>query len=482
MSVRVRFAPSPTGWLHVGGARTALYNFLFARHHGGTFVLRIEDTDRSRSTDEAIDAIIGDMRWLGLSWDEGPEIGGPYGPYRQTERQDIYRRELERLVASGHAYECFCLPEELEAERERAREARVSFRYSRRCRDLSPEERERLRAVNPRPAIRFKMPLEGEVVIEDAIKGTVRFDLSQLDDFVIARSDGTPTYNFAVVVDDATMGITHVIRGDDHLSNTPKQIALFHALGYEVPRYAHLSMIHGPDRRPLSKRHGATAVFEFRNQGFLPEAMVNYLALLGWSLDDRTTIFTLDELIEHFSLERVSSNPAVFDIDKLTWLNGYWIRTLAPEELAERVRPFVEERYGNVKVDRDVILELVSLTQERMTRLTEFADWTYFYFVRDEEFEISEKDASKLASPEATRALTAARDALSRCETWGCEEIERALRGVVEETGMKVKQVFQPVRVAVTGSSVSPPLFESIALLGRERTLARLEAALRDRR
>lgn len=478
MSVRVRFAPSPTGWLHVGGARTALYNYLFARRHGGTFVLRIEDTDRERSTEEAIEAIVSDLRWLGLEWDEGPGVGGAHGPYRQTERAEMYRRELERLLEAGHAYECFCTPEELEAERQAARAARTSFRYSRRCRDLSPEERERRRAVNPRPAIRFRMPESGEVVIDDAVRGRVRFDLSQLDDFVIARSDGTPTYNFAVVVDDATMGITHVIRGDDHLSNTPKQVALFKALGYEVPSYAHLSMIHGPDRKPLSKRHGATAIFEFRAQGYVPEALVNYLALLGWSLDDRTTVLSMDELVRNFSLERVSANPAVFDVEKLTWLNGVWIRSLSNDELARRVTPFVRERYGDRAASDPAVAHLLELTRERMVRLTEFADWTYFYFVDDEDFEVAEQDAPKLASEEARAVLERARAALAAVDRWEAAAIEAALRGLVEATGLKAKAVFQPIRIATTGSSVSPPLFESLALLGRGRTIARIERAL----
>jgi glutamyl-tRNA synthetase len=476
VEIRTRFAPSPTGWLHIGGARTALYNYLFAKKSGGRFILRIEDTDKSRSTDEAIEAIVSDLKWLGIIWDEGPEVGGNFGPYRQTEREDIYREEVEKLVKSGHAYYCFCLPEELEAMRKEAAEKKESFRYPRRCRDLSEKEIEEKRRINPNPAIRFKTPLQGKIVVNDLIRGTVEFDLSQLDDFIIARSDGTPTYNFAVVVDDARMKITHVIRGDDHLSNTPKQILIYRALGYDVPEFAHLSLILGPDRKPLSKRHGATAVFEFRNQGYLPEAVVNYLALLGWSYDDKTTFFTPEELPEKFDLGRVSSNPAVFDFQKLEWLNGVWIRYLSVEELAKRLLPFVEKEYGRIELDEN-FLELVKITQERMRTLKDFVSWTYFYFVNDDQFRIDENDFEKVfeKNAKAPTFVKLAFKKLDEISFWTRDEIEKALRAVVSETGEKPKNVFQPIRLAVTGRLVSPPLFESIEVLGRERTLKRLE-------
>lgn len=482
MTVRVRFAPSPTGWLHVGGARTALYNFLFARQKKGQFILRIEDTDRSRSTDEAIQAIISDMKWLGLYWDEGPDVGGDHGPYRQTEREHLYREHIDRLIETGSAYYCFCLPEELEQMREEARRRGESFRYPRRCRYLTPEQQEEMRQKNPNPAVRFKTPEEGELIVNDLIRGEVRFDLSQLDDFIIARSDGTATYNLAVVVDDALMGITHVIRGDDHLSNTPKQMLIYQALGYKLPEFAHLSMILGPDKKPLSKRHGATAVFEFRNKGYLPEALVNYLALLGWSYDDKTTFFSLDELIEKFSLERVSANPAVFDMDKLEWLNGVWIRYLPIEELANRLLPLVRQaygEYGEVVVDRK-FLYLVEITRERLKFLNEFVDWTYFYFIPEEHFEFKPEDAERVFKnrEESETALKKAREKLSQLKNWEVLEIERALRSIPEETGMKVRKAFQPIRLAVTGRLVSPPLFESIWVIGREKALARIERAL----
>lgn len=483
MKVRVRFAPSPTGWLHVGGARTALYNFLFARQHNGTFILRIEDTDRTRSTEEAIQAIIEDMKWLGLNWDEGPDVGGGRGPYRQTEREQLYRQHIDRLIESGNAYYCFCLPEELDRMRQEARRRGESFRYPRRCRSLTPEQQEELRAENPRPAVRFKTPETGELVVNDLVKGEIRFDLSQLDDFIIARSDGTATYNLAVVVDDALMGVTHVIRGDDHLSNTPKQILIYRALGYELPEFAHLSMILGPDKKPLSKRHGATAVFEFRNRGYLPEALVNYLALLGWSYDDRTTVFSLEELIEKFSLERVSANPAVFDMAKLEWLNGVRIRYLPVEELANRILPFVREAYGHageIVVDRNFLF-LVEITRERLRFLTDFVDWTYFYFTPEEQFELRAEDAERVFKnrEESEAALRLAREKLAEISSWEVPEIERALRSIPEETGSKARKVFQPIRLAVTGRLVSPPLFESIRVLGREKTLGRIDRALK---
>lgn len=476
MTVRVRFAPSPTGWLHVGGARTALYNYLFAKKNGGQFVLRIEDTDRSRSTEEAIQAIISDLKWLGLEWDEGPEIGGPFGPYRQTERQSFYEQAVQKLLDSGHAYYCFCKPEELEKMREEAFRNKKSFRYPRICRNIGYEEALRRIESGEKAAVRFKTPTEGILKINDIVRGEVVFDLSQLDDFVIARSDGTPTYNLAVVVDDALMKITHVIRGDDHLSNTPKQILIYRALGYPVPEFAHLSMILGPDKKPLSKRHGSTAIFEFKNRGYLSEALVNYLALLGWSYDDKTTFFTPLELVEKFDLSRVSSNPAVFDYQKLEWLNGVWIRELDGKELLNRLKPFIREAYGPFDESDENLIKLIEITRERIKTLKDFVDWTYFYFVKDEKFEVDASDKEKVLHDEkGAEILRMALRSLKGLEVWEKSAIESALRNLVIETGEKPKRVFQAVRVAVTGRLVSPPLFESIEILGRERTLKRLE-------
>lgn len=479
MTVRVRFAPSPTGWLHVGGARTALYNFLFARKHGGKFILRIEDTDRSRSTEEAIEAILSDMKWLGLLWDEGPEVGGPYGPYRQTERQHLYTDAVRSLLNSGKAYHCFCTPEELERMREEAFRQKKSFRYPRRCRNLSESEvRERLER-GERAAVRFKTPERGVLTVRDIVRGEVTFDLSQLDDFVIARSDSTPTYNLAVVVDDALMKITHVIRGDDHLSNTPKQVLIYEALGHEVPQFAHLSMILGPDKKPLSKRHGSTAIFDFRSKGYLAEAMVNYLALLGWSYDDKTTFFTMEELVEKFDLSRVSANPAVFDYQKLEWLNGVWIRTLDTKVLASRLIPFVREEYGFSNQEDPDFLSLIEITKERIKTLRDFVEWTYFYFVSDDMFEVDAEDSKKVfIGNDYMKILSEAHDSFERLADWNRSAIEEALRNLAEKLGEKPRKVFQAVRLAVTGKLVSPPLFESIEILGRERTLNRLKRLL----
>ncbi|HHY09450.1 MAG TPA: glutamate--tRNA ligase, partial [Firmicutes bacterium] len=339
-TVRVRFAPSPTGYLHVGGARTALFNWLFARHHSGVFVLRIEDTDLARSSEEATQVILDALEYLGLDWDEGPKVGGDYGPYHQSERLDIYRKYAQKLLAAGRAYECFCTPEELEAKRKELIAKNKASHYDRRCLHLSAEEKEALRSKGIKPAIRFRAVSEGETEVADLIRGKVVFENTQIDDFVIYKSDGTPTYNFAVVVDDALMKISHVIRGEDHLSNTPKQIQIYDALGLPLPKFAHIPMILGPDKALLSKRHGATSVMEFSKEGYLPQAMVNYLSLLGWGYDDSQTMFSVPDLIEKFSLERVSKNPAVFDLQKLEWMNGVYIRELSLEELYKKALPF----------------------------------------------------------------------------------------------------------------------------------------------
>lgn len=481
MSVRVRFAPSPTGWLHVGVARTALYNFLFARKREGKFILRIEDTDRSRSTEEAIESIINDLDWLGLKWDEGPKAGGNHGPYRQTERENIYKKYINTLIENGDAYYCYCTPEDLEKQREAARKAKASYRYNRKCRNLTEKQRKEREKVNPNPAVRFKTPLEGKIIVRDLIRGSVPFDISQLDDFIIARSDGSATYNFAVTVDDALMEISHVIRGEDHLSNTPKQILVYQALNFDLPEFAHLSMILGPDKKPLSKRHGATAVFEFRKNGYLPEALVNYLALLGWSYDDKTNFFTKEDLLEKFSLDKVSANPAIFDTDKLDWLNGYWIRHLNNREISNRLTPLIKEVYGVESVNEGDFLELIEITKERMKHLTEFPEWSYFYFVSEEEFEIDRKDAKKAfkEKEKVKKVLNFAVERFARLETWEKENIEKILRSIPEKLNVKGKFVFQPIRAAVTGKLVSPPLFESIELLGKEKTVKRLEKALK---
>lgn len=472
MSVRVRFAPSPTGYLHLGGARTALYNYLFARQNKGKFVLRIEDTDSSRSTEMAIQSIIEDLYWLGLKWDEGPDIGGPFGPYRQTQRFATYQKFLNILLEKGLAYYCFCTPEELKSRREEARKKKITFRYNRRCRNLSPEEREAKLKENPRPSIRFASPQRGETIVKDLVRGKIIFNHAELDDFIIFRSDNTPTYNFAATIDDATMEITHVIRGDDHLPNTPKQINIYQALGFKVPEFAHLSMILGPDKKPLSKRHGDTAISEYRRKGFLPSAMVNYLALLGWSYDDKTTFFSLEELIKFFSLKRVSKNPAVFDFQKLKWLNGHYIRQLENNVLFGFIEPYFEDKFP--MFEREKLLKAIPLIKERITILSESVDWLDWLFTKevtiDSELQAKIKDEANI-----NLILTAAHQSLSQLDDFVAEKIQNVLREKVAELQVKPKVFFQTLRLAISGKLVSPPLFESIKLLGKNETLRRLK-------
>ena len=480
MTVRVRFAPSPTGHLHIGGARTAIYNWAFARRHEGTFILRIDDTDPERSTEENTRAILRAMRWLGLDWDEGPEADGEHGPYFQTQRAGVYDRDLERLKEVGAAYPCFCTSEALEAKREAGRAKGGFSGYDRTCRSLSPADAAS-RVESGVPHVwRLKVPEDrGDVFFADEVRGAMTFPEGSIDDFVLVRSDGTPTYNFATVVDDAEMEITHVIRGDDHLSNTPKQLLVFEALGARVPAFAHLSMILGADGKRLSKRHGATSVEAYRDEGFLPEALLNYLTLLGWSLDAETTVFSARDLVANFDLGRISKNPAIFDPEKLEWMNGTYIRALSPSELIDRIVPVLAEA-GLITPEeagtrREWLLGLAPLISERLKRLDEVVPWVRFLF---EEPVIDEAAREKVLAKEGTSAaLQAAEEALRGVGEFSAESVEETLRAVPDAVGLKPKQVFQAVRVAISGSTVSPPLFESIALLGKERTLSRIEAA-----
>jgi len=482
VSPRVRFAPSPTGALHIGGARTAIYNWAFARATSGTFVLRIDDTDPERSTDENTGQILRSLRWLGIDWDEGPEAGGEFGPYFQTQRGAHYTRALERMKASGAAYPCFCTPGELEIKRATARSSNGESGYDRTCRRLDPTEaRARLDAGAPH-VWRLAAPLDRpDIVVDDAVRGRTVFPSSAVDDFVLVRTDGTPTYNFATVVDDVEMRITHVIRGDDHLSNTPRQILVFEALGAQVPRFAHLPMIWGPDGKKLSKRHGATSVEAFRDEGYLPEALLNYLALLGWSLDGETTIISRDTLASRFSLERISKNPAIFDPDKLDWMNGAYIRQMPAETLTERMIPWLVKAGLTSEDDfaarPDWYRSLVPLVAERARKMTDFPAMLAFLFRETITIDPAAADAA-LSTSDARRALSAALDALDTLPDWQHDTVERALRDVAVTLGLKPKIVFQAVRVAVTGSTVSPPLFESLVLLGKERTIRRIGAAV----
>ena len=459
-SVRVRFAPSPTGHLHVGGARTALFNWLYARHHGGTFILRIEDTDRSRSTDENIDFIIDAMSWLGLDWDEGPPSPG----YRQTERLDIYRDHATRLVHGGRAYYCDCSPETLEAERKAAEARKETFRYSGRCRDRG------LTAG----ALRLRIPDEGATVVDDLIHGSVTFDRRQLDDWILVRTDGTPTYNFCVVVDDVTMRISHVIRGNDHLSNTPKQILCYEALEYAVPAFAHVSMILGADKHRLSKRHGATSVQAFREAGIVPAAMVNYLARLGWSHGDQET-FTRDELTRLFDIKDVASSGAVFDQTKLEWLNQECIKAMDGARLAMLARPFLERAGLRVTMDDDRLARAMETLRERAKTLVELAEGGRFYFERPGDYEA--KAAGKFLTATGAERLGLLAERLGALPSFTAPAIEAVYRTLTTELELKLVDLAQLTRLAVTGRTASPPLFDVLAILGRDETLARLRAA-----
>ncbi len=481
---RVRFAPSPTGKLHVGGARTAIFNWAFARATGGAFILRIEDTDPERSTEENEQVILRAMRWLGLDWDEGPEVGGEFGPYRQSERFARYDALVERLLAEGKAYYCFCSPEKLEADREAARTRKDPFQgYPRTCRSIDPAEA-KARAEAGEPCIvRLKVPLDrGDVHVHDLIHGDVTFNAKELDDFVIRRTDGTPTYNFCVVADDAAMEITHVVRGDDHLSNTPRQVLVYEALGLEPPLFAHVPMICGPDGKKLSKRHGATSVEEWRDEGYDPEAFVNYLALLGWSLDGETTVVPREVLCREFSLERISKNPAVFDPKKLLWLNAEYLQAKTDEEFAREVLEpelvaagLVEE--GAASADPEWFALLAQILKPRAKLAPDVVGLSRFLF--GDEVAIDEKARAKALEKEGAKAaLTAAKAALIELDSFTGDEIDVALEPLPEELGQSKRNFYQAIRAAETGSLASPPLGPSLELLGKERALKRLDAAM----
>ena len=484
MTVRVRFAPSPTGIPHVGNIRTALFNWLFARHEGGSFVLRIEDTDQTRLVPGALDAIIDSLRWLGLDWDEGPEVDGPYGPYHQSQRLEHYRRAAEGLIAKDAAYRCYCSPERLEQVRAEQARRKEPPRYDRRCRDLSAAERAQEEAKGTVAVVRFKTPLSGRTEFDDIVRGRVVFENETLDDFILLKSDGYPTYHLANVVDDHLMEITHVLRAEEWLPSTPRHLLLYDALGYAAPQFVHLPMILGSDRAKLSKRHGAVSLLEYRRQGYLPEAMFNFLSLLGWSLDDRTEIISREEFIRYFSLERIVKNPAIFDVEKLTWMNGVYVRALSPERLAELLIERLEEDLPPDvprPLDRDYVLRIVPLVQERIKRLDEAAVLTVFFFVEGPleyppELLLGKRFAGK--RDEARRALESATSRLPAVDRWEHDALEGALRPLAEELGLKAGDLFMLVRVAVTGQTATPPLFETMEVLGRDRCLARLDDAL----
>ncbi len=460
MKIRTRFAPSPTGHLHIGGARTALFNWLFARKNQGTFLLRIEDTDVERSTMESVQGILDGLKWLGLIWDEGP--------YYQSQRLELYQQHVQQLLQAGKAYRCYCTPEELEAKRKQALQEGKPLRYDGKCRELKEEP------VGKPFAVRFKAPQTGRILIQDLIRGPITYEVAELDDLIIQRSDGMPTYNFCVVVDDVTMEITHVIRGDDHLNNTPRQILLYEAFGYPRPQFAHVPMILGPDKTRLSKRHGATSVLAYREMGYLPQALVNYLVRLGWSYGDQE-IFSVPELIEKFSLENVGKAPAVFNPEKLLWLNHHYIKTTEPAELAKLLIPFLEKK--GFKVEEGLWLtRVVQTLQERSKTLVEMADRAEFYF--QEMITYQEKVVQKFFKKETVEVLQELIQDLEQLESFEEKELEKIFRNLIDRKGLKLADIAQPVRIALTGGTASPGLFEIMAILGKERVLKRIKQAI----
>ena len=480
-AVRVRFAPSPTGFPHLGNIRTALFNWLYARHTGGTFIVRIEDTDIARKVKGALEGILGGLRWLGLDWDEGPEVGGKYGPYFQSQRLDLYREAAKRLVVQGDAYYCYCSPERLAEMRAKQQKGKQSIGYDRHCRDLTEAERQRKEKEGITPVVRFKMPLEGQTSFNDIIWGEVTVENSTLDDYVLLKSDGYPTYHLANVVDDHLMEISHVLRAEEWLSSVPRHKLLYEALGYEMPLLAHLPMILGPDRSKLSKRHGAVSITEYKGQGYLPVAMVNFLALLGWSLDDRTDIIKRDELIKHFSLERISRTAAVFNHEKLDWMNGAYLREMEGVELLLEIMPFLESglpREVKRPVSEEYVSRIVPLIRERINTLAEAATYADFFFLNELGYDASLLVDKKMTAETTLRALKAARDKLSLMESFDHDSLEGALRPLAEELGLKAGQLFNPLRVATTGRTAAPPLFETMAVLGKEVCLKRIGVAI----
>lgn len=479
--IRTRFAPSPTGDLHVGNIRTALFDWAYARHTGGKLIFRIEDTDRERVTDEYIGRAVETMKWLGLQWDEGPEVGGPYGPYLQSERLDIYTEWAQRFIAQGDAYKCYCTPEELEARREKQREANQAPGYDGACRNLSPEQIARFEGEGRKPAIRMQMP-EGETRFHDLIRGEVAFEHKFVPDFVLMRGDGSPLYTLAVAVDDVLMKVTHILRGEDLLSSTPRQIRVYQAMGVtpeDFPAFAHLPFVMGQDNAKLSKRNGEVSIAWYREEGFLPEAICNYLALLGWSPGDDRENISMKELVDLFTVERVNSSPARFDMKKLEAINGDKIRALEVEDFLQRALPFLLKENVVTGTDSELamIRRALPLIQERIARMKEVVPMLRFLFV--DKVEIEAESKSKISEDPSRHVLQRAISALEPIAQWDHAEIEGALRTVlIDEMGLKPRLAFGPVRIAVTGSHISPPLFESMELLGKEISLARIKAAV----
>ena len=480
--IRVRFAPSPTGYLHIGGARTALFNWLYARHYNGTFILRIEDTDQARSTEEAVNVILEGMKWLDLDWDEGPGKGGKYGPYYQMKRLHIYQEYTEKLLKDKKAYHCYCTREELAKSREKQTRENKSLKYNGHCFNLSEEEKKRYEAEGRKPVIRLKIPAK-EIVFDDLLRGEVTFDGGLLSDFVIMKSDGIPTYNYAVVIDDALMKITDVMRGDDHISNTPKQIVIYEALGFDMPKFAHIPMIMGQDHTRLSKRHGATSVMEYKKMGYVPEAVVNYITHLGWSSGDEREIFTKEELIKEFSLDKISKHAAVFSLEKLNWFNSEYLKNMSIDSLTKILIPFlkdanyIENEEDLFPVKNEYIKEVVKLMQGRIKNFPQFIDYADYFFVDKIDIEPQAFD-SVLNKEGVPGILQVLKEKLTFLEYWDEESIENAVREVASSLQIKGSQIIHPTRVALSGKKVGPGLFELMVVLGQDKTVRRLKEAI----
>ena len=479
--VRVRYAPSPTGATHVGNVRTAIFTWLFARRNGGDFVVRVEDTDQSRNVEGSIEMLLEALAWLGLDWDEGPDVGGPYGPYYQSQRLHLYSETADALVAGGHAYRCYCSAHRLAELRRSRKQQDGSSGYDGRCRDLDTAERAAFERGGAPAVVRFRMPQQGTTTLEDMIHGEVTFENRLIDDFVMVRSNGFPTYHLANVVDDHHMRISHVLRGDDWLSSSPRHVRLYEALGWATPRFAHLPMILAPDRSKLGKRHGAASVLEYREMGYLPQTMVNFLSLLGWSLDDRTDIISGSDLVGNFSIERISKAGAVFNVEKLNWMNGAYIRMLSVEELADVLLDYWR-RFPPAEIpempDRGLVLAMAPLVQERLKELSEAAPRLSFFFRDAPSYDSEDLVQKGMDEARTRRALEAALDALEPLGAFDAATLEPPLRALAKELGVKVGQLFGSLRIATTGLRVAPPLFETMEVLGRERALRDIRAAV----
>ena len=479
--VRVRFAPSPTGLPHVGNIRTALFDWLLARHTGGKLILRIEDTDVARKVEGAVEAIMDGLRWLGLDWDEGPEVGGNYGPYFQSERLELYQQAAEQLIKQEDAYYCYCSSQRLEEMRAEQVKRKQPPGYDRHCRDLSEPERAQKAADGIMPVVRFKTPLSGQTWYTDLIYGDVTFEYSTIDDFVLLKSDGYPVYHLANVVDDHAMEISHVIRAEEWISSTPRHLLLYQALELEPPLYVHHPMILGPDRAKLSKRHGAVSILDYREQGYLPETMFNFLSLIGWSLDDKTEIMSQQELVENFSLERIGKTGAIFNREKLDWMNGVYIRGLSPENFVQRSLPFLDKGLpAEVKrpLSPDYLGQMLPLIQERAKTLTEVPDLVRFFFVDESDYDANLLIGKNMTLEQSLKVLEMSLDRLGKLQSFDIETLESLLRPLAVELGLKTGQLFGTLRVATTGRTAAPPLFQTMAVLGKEQCLRRIEAAL----